>query len=299
MDTKWLLADTPKKLQRAIDDFKRAKVLSIDTEYDSFRYFKEKLCLIQIHANSTTYVFDPLNNLDFSFLGKYFGNQQIVKILHAADNDIRLLKRDYKFDFKNIFDTHRAALLLGFKQLSLEKMITQFVGVELKKSKKIQRSRWDNRPLTEEQLEYAVQDVIYLPALYEKQSAELDIKDLKDAAGEDFAKIAAANWQEKRINRHGHTKIKGYYCLNDEQRELFKKLYAWRFHRAKEENRAIFMFLPDKNLLELAQDTENPEKYLSQRKLKLYGTEIEQILRENRKRHVQSDNDALNPTEIK
>jgi ribonuclease D len=299
MDTKWLLIDTPKKLQRAIDDFKRAKVLSIDTEYDSFRYFKEKLCLIQIHANTTTYVFDPLNSLDLSFLGKYFDNQQIVKILHAADNDIRLLKRDYKFDFKNIFDTHRAALILGFKQLSLEKMITQFVGVELKKSKKMQRSRWDNRPLTEEQLEYAVQDVIYLPALYEKQAAELGIKDLKDVACEDFAKIAAANWREKRIDRHGHKKIKGYYCLNDEQRELFKKLYAWRFHRAKEENRAIFMFLPDKNLLELAQNTENPEKYLSQRKLKLYGAEIEQIIEENRKRHVQSDNNALNPTEVK
>jgi ribonuclease D len=290
MDKEWFLVDTPKKIQCAIDDFKRVRILSIDTEYDSFRYFKEKLCLIQIQANATTYVFDPLNNLDFSFLGKYFGNQHIIKILHAADNDIRLLKRDYKFDFKNIFDTHRAALLLGFKQLSLEKMITQFVGVELKKNKKIQRSRWDNRPLTEEQLEYAVQDVIYLPALYEKQAAELGVKDLKDVAGEAFAKIAATNWQEKRINRHGHTKIKGYYCLNDEQRELFKKLYAWRFHRAKEENRAIFMFLPDKNMLELAQDTENPEKYLSQRKLKSYGAEIEQIIKENRKRHVQSDN---------
>ena len=104
----------------------------------------------------------------------------IVKILHAADNDIRLLKRDYKFNFKNIFDTHRAALLLGFQQLSLEKMIKEFVGVDLKKNKKIQRSRWDNRPLTEEQLEYAAQDVIYLPALYKKQSAELDLKDLKD-----------------------------------------------------------------------------------------------------------------------
>jgi ribonuclease D len=299
MDTKWLLVDTPKKLQRAIDDFKRAKVLSIDTEYDSFRYFKEILCLIQIHANTTTYVFDPLNDLDLSFLGKYFSNQQIVKILHAADNDIRLLKRDYNFEFKNIFDTHRAALLLGFKELSLEKMIAQFVGVELNKNKKMQRSRWDNRPLTEEQLEYAVQDVIYLPALYEKQSAELDIKNLKDAAREDFAKIAAANWQEKRINRYGHKKINGYYCLNEEQRELFKKLYAWRFHRAKEENRAIFMFLPDKNLLGLAQDAENPEKYLSQRKLKLYGDEIEQIIKENRKRHVQSDNNALNPTEVK
>ena len=169
MEAKWLFVDTQKSLQRAINDFERAKVLSIDTEYDSFRYFKEILCLIQIHANTTNYVFDPLNGLDLSFLGKYFGNQQIVKILHAADNDIRLLKRDYDFDFNNIFDTHRAALLLGFKHLSLEKMITQFAGVELSKNKKMQRSRWDNRPLTEEQLEYAAQDVIYLQVLYEKQ----------------------------------------------------------------------------------------------------------------------------------
>jgi ribonuclease D len=279
MDAKWLLVDTQNKLRRAVNDFERAKVLSIDTEYDSFRYFREKLCLIQVHAHNTVYVFDPLENLNLSFLGGYFDNRHIVKILHAADNDIRLLKRDYKFNFKNIFDTHRAAFLLGFQQLSLDKMIKEFVGVELKKNKKIQRSRWDNRPLTEEQLEYAAQDVIYLPALYEKQSAELDIKDLKDAARDDFAKIAEADWQEKRINRHGHTKIKGYYSLNEEQRELFKKLYVWRFHRAKEENRAIFMFLPDKNLLEFAQDTEHPEKYLSQRKLKLYGVEIERIIK--------------------
>jgi len=278
MDAKWLFVDTQKKLQRAVNDFERAKVLSIDTEYDSFRYFREILCLIQIHANNTTYVFDPLENLNLSFLGKYFDNQRIVKILHAADNDIRLLKRDYKFNFKNIFDTHRAALLLGFQQLSLEKMIKEFVGVELKKNKKIQRSRWDSRPLTEEQLEYAVQDVIYLPALYEKQSAALGIKDLKDAAAEAFVKIADTNWREKRLDRHGHTKIKGYYCLNQEQKELIKRLYIWRFHRAKDENRAVFMFLPDKNLLELAQDTKSPEKYLSQRKLKLYGDEIEQLI---------------------
>jgi len=286
MDTKWLLVDTPQKLQHAIDDFQQASVLSIDTEYDSFRYFKEKLCLIQIHANDTTYVFDPLDNLDLSFLGKYFGSRQIVKVLHAADNDIRLLKRDYKFDFKNIFDTHRAALLLGFKQLSLTKMITQFVGVELKKSKKMQRSRWDNRPLTEEQLEYAVQDVTYLPVLYEKQAMELALKNLKDAAGEAFAKIAAAIWREKRIDRHGHTRIKGYYSLNQEQKELLKKLYFWRFQRAKKENRAIFMFLPDKNLLELAQDSDNPQKYLSPGKIKLYEAEIEQIIKEHSQKKI-------------
>ena len=75
MDTKWLLVDTQKKLLRAVNDFEQAKILSIDTEYDSFRYFREKLCLIQIHALNTTYVFDPLNNLNLSFLGRYFDNQ--------------------------------------------------------------------------------------------------------------------------------------------------------------------------------------------------------------------------------
>lgn len=278
MEAKWLCVDTQKNMQRAINDFELAKVLSIDTEYDSFRYFRERLCLIQIHANNTTYIFDPLNSLDLSFLGKYFNNKRIVKILHAADNDIRLLKRDYKFNFKNVFDTHRAALLLGFQQLSLEKMILQFVGVELKKNKKIQRSRWDVRPLTEEQLEYAVQDVIYLPALYKKQSEELGLKGLKDSAAEAFDKIADTHWREKRLNWKGHAKINGYHSLNQEQKELLKRLYVWRFHRAKDENRAVFMFLPDKNLLELTQDRENPEKYLSQRKLKLYGAEIDRII---------------------
>ena len=278
MEVKWLVVDTQKKLERAINDFERAKVLSIDTEYDSFRYFKEKLCLIQIHAVNTTYVFDPLESLDLSFLGKYFNNKRIVKVLHAADNDIRLLKRDYKFNFKNIFDTHRAALLLGFQQLSLEKMIKEFVGVELKKNKKIQRSRWDSRPLTDEQLEYAVQDVIYLPELYKKQSEELNAKDIKDAAAEAFVKISSTTWREKRLDWQGHIKISGYHSLNQEQKDLFKRLYIWRFYRAKEENRAVFMFLPDKNLLELTQDTRHPEKYFSQRKLKLYGDEIDRLI---------------------
>lgn len=279
MDEKWLLVDTPDKLLRAVDDFEQAKVLSIDTEYDSFRYFREKLCLIQIHALHTTYIFDPLAGLNLSFLSRYFDDGRIIKILHAADNDIRLLKRDYQFNFKNIFDTHRAALLLGFQQLSLEKMIREFVGVDLKKNKKMQRSRWDNRPLTEEQLIYAIQDVIYLAALYEKQSAELNSKDLKESAVKAFDKIAETGWQEKRFDRRVYMKIKGYDLLNQEQKNLLKKLCLWRFHRAKDENRAVFMFLPDKNLLELTLDKGHPEKYLSQRKLHVYGEELDRIIK--------------------
>jgi ribonuclease D len=279
MNTKIILVNTPQKLARAVDDITRADVLSIDTEYDSFRYFKEKLCLIQIHASKTTYIFDPLGDIDLLFFGKVFRDRKTLKILHAADNDIRLLKRDYSFDFQNIFDTHRAALILGFKQLSLEKMITQFVGVELEKSKKMQRSRWDNRPLTDEQLNYAAQDVTYLPALYKAQLAKLREGNLEEVALEAFSKIASCNWQEKRIDHRGHMKINGYYSLNQKQKELLKKIYGWRFRRAKEENRAIFMFMPDKTMLDLVQDPQNIREYLKPEKAEKYGAELEHIFK--------------------
>ena len=281
MNKTWFLVDSPKKLQLAIDDFNNSSVLSIDTEYDSFRYFREKLCLVQIKAKTATYIFDPLNQLDLSFLGKYFADRQIVKILHAADNDIRLLKRDYNFVFENIFDTHRAAYLLGFKQLSLEKMINEFLDVELKKDKKMQRSRWDTRPLADEQLHYGVQDVIYLPALYKEQAAQLRKKGLEESAQDAFAKIASCTWQERTLNKRGYTKIAGYSFLNQQQKDIIKKLYVWRFERAKEENRAIFMFLPDKTLTDLVQSGNNWREFLPVEKVQLYGDELEEIINGN------------------
>jgi ribonuclease D len=108
---------------------------------------------------------------------------------------------------------------------------------------------------------------------------ELDVKGLKDAALEAFSKIAGTDWHERRLNRQGYLKIKGYESLDHDKKELFKKLYLWRFRRAKEENRAVFMFLPDKNLLDLTLDAGHPEKYLSRRKLKVYGEEVERIIK--------------------
>ena len=278
MNTNWLLVNMPEAAQHAAEHLRKASILGIDTEYDSFRYFREKLCLIQIYAPTTTYVLDAMADLDLSFLARLFKSKSIVKILHAADNDIRLLKRDYGFEFQNIFDTHRAAMLLGFRQLSLDKMIKEFLDVDLKKSKKMQRSRWDHRPLTEEQLEYAVQDVTLLPALYEKQKTGLREQGLENAAREAFAKIAAASWQERTFDRHGYSKIKGYYALAREQKELLKKLYIWRFEQAKEANCAVFMFLPDEKLAELVQKKDSLQDILSPEKYKRYKGEIENIL---------------------
>ncbi|HQL00681.1 MAG TPA: ribonuclease D [Smithellaceae bacterium] len=278
MNTTWYLVDTPEAASKAAKHLISAPLLAIDTEYDSFRYFREKLCLIQIYAPDIAYVIDPMADLDLSFLAGPLQSRSAVKILHAADNDIRLLKRDYHFEFSNIFDTHRAAMLLGYKQLSLEKMIKEFLGVELQKSKKVQRSRWDKRPLSEEQLVYAVQDVTLLPALYEKQRQALKDKRMESAAREAFAKIADCKWQERSFNRRGYMKIKGYYAMERPQKELLKKLYVWRFEKARAADCAVFMFLPDDMLSDLVQHTQNLQDILPAEKFKRYGKELQQLL---------------------
>lgn len=280
MNTTWYLVDTPEAARKATEHLISAPLLAIDTEYDSFRYFREKLCLIQIYAPDIAYVIDPMADLDLSFLSGPFTNRSAVKILHAADNDIRLLKRDYGFDFQNVFDTHRAAMLLGYKQLSLEKMIKEFLGVELQKSKKVQRSRWDKRPLSEEQLAYAVQDVTLLPALYEKQRQALNEKRLESAAREAFAKIADCQWQERSFNRRGYMKIKGYYGMERPQKELLKKLYVWRFEKAREADCAVFMFLPDDTLSDLVQNRNHVKDILKPEQYRRLGEDIEKIVSE-------------------
>jgi ribonuclease D len=281
----WTWVDTLVKRRYAEKEIKASPVLCIDTEYDSFRYFRDKLCLIQIKAEKRTYLFDPLNDLDISFLAEPFANSAILKILHAGDNDIRLLKRDYGFAFKNIFDTHRAAAILGCHYLSLSTLIGQYLGIDLEKKKKIQRSQWDKRPLSEEQLQYAVLDTAYLRPLYEKLVAEIYAKGLGKEALRAFADIAAVTWQEKTLDIQAHKKIKPYAFLSVDQKKSLKLLWSWRFQKARDLNRAIFMILSDQELVHLTK-IENltrtglkTEGALSTERAARFGEEILNLLK--------------------
>jgi ribonuclease D len=281
----WTWVDTLVKRRYAEKEIKASPVLCIDTEYDSFRYFRDKLCLIQIKAEKRTYLFDPLNDLDISFLAEPFANSAILKILHAGDNDIRLLKRDYGFAFKNIFDTHRAAAILGCHYLSLSTLIGQYLGIDLEKKKKIQRSQWDKRPLSEEQLQYAVLDTAYLRPLYEKLVAEIYAKGLGKEALRAFADIAAVTWQEKTLDIQAHKKIKPYAFLSADQKKSLKLLWSWRFQKARDLNRAIFMILSDQELVHLTK-IENltrtglkTEGALSTERAARFGEEILNLLK--------------------
>jgi ribonuclease D len=276
----FIWVDDSDGLQKAIREANRARIIAIDTEYDSFHYFREKLCLVQAKTPQGTYLLDPVS-ADLSPLANIFENRAILKVIHAGDNDLRILTRDFDFDFRNIFDTQRAAALLGSHHLSLASVITEYLGIDLKKSKKMQRSQWDCRPLTEEQMEYAVEDIEYLIPLYHELKKLLKERDLESQAEKSFEdEIASARWSEKVLDSRGHTRIEGFQEMRPSQKKRLAALYRWRFHKAKETNRAVFMILSDQNIAELAKEriysaeALSKSGILSEKKFEQYGKEI-------------------------
>ncbi len=253
----WRLVDAPAKLAKAETAIRAARVLALDTEYDSFRYFRDRLCLIQVQTGEMTWLIDPLAGLDLAFLGEALNDPAVRKILHAGDNDIRILKRDYGFSFRNIFDTHRAASLVGIRQLALGKLLETYLGVALEKN--LQRSRWDLRPLSEEQLDYASLDTAHLPALAERLEEELNAKGLQVEAGRTFAGMTAVLWQPRTLDRAAHRRLPGFAVLTGKQRERARDLFRWRFEKAQETDRAAFMILSDQQLAALAK-MEHPSR---------------------------------------
>jgi ribonuclease D len=282
---RWMWVDNQRRLEIARKGILESSIIGIDTEYDSFRYFRDKLCLVQIKTRKRVYILDPLGGLDLSFLNEAFSCKSLLKIFHAGDNDIRLLRRDYAFEFQNVFDTQRAAGLLGRAHLALASLIQDFLGIQIEKNKKIQRSRWDIRPLTHEQLTYAVADAAHLIDLFRKMEKNLKAKGLEQSAHRSFQSVAGSVWQERVLDHRGHEKIRGYSLLSARQQRRVRDLYRWRFYKAKEMNRAVFMVLSDQRLIELSCLSMPSLEVLFGKGIllpdwsKLYGQEILQVLR--------------------
>ncbi len=279
----WSLVENSGQLAKAKKEIGAARIIALDTEYDSFRYFRDKLCLLQIQTGAKTWLIDPLAGLDLSFLGGVLIDPDVLKIFHAGDNDIRILKRDYAFAFRNLFDTHRAAQLLGFRQLSLSTLVETLLGIALEK--KMQRSRWDLRPLSEEQLDYAARDTAHLTDLYLKLDGELRERGLEREAGRIFSEMGEVIWQPRTLDGLSHRKIRGYSTLNPAQKERLQRLFRWRFEKAQETNRASFMLVSDQQLFDLSRiEDASPDALassgiLSSEKLGRHGAELLRILR--------------------
>jgi ribonuclease D len=230
----------------------RQPVIAVDTESNSLYAYQEQVCLIQFSLPGTDYLVDPLADLDLSPLAGIFASPSVEKVFHAAEYDVMCLRRDFGWDFANLFDTMWAARVLGWPRIGLGDILDERFGVKL--NKRWQRHDWGKRPLSEEALTYARLDTHFLISLREEQCAELIELGRLEEAQEQFEQVA-----QSEPNFHSFDpdedvwRVKGVWDLEPRERAVLRELLIWRDGVARRRDRPPFKVLNDRTLTALAQ----------------------------------------------
>jgi ribonuclease D len=223
--------------------------IAVDTESDSLYSYFEKVCLLQFSTPADDFIVDPLAT-DVAPLAGVFADARIEKIFHAVEYDILCMKRDYHFEFVNIFDTMVAARILGWKNIGLGNTLQTRFGVSL--NKKMQRADWGHRPLTEEHLQYAREDTHYLVRLRDLQMEELDKVGRLAEAREEFARLTRVEPTPRKFDPEAYWNIDGARNLDPIALGILRELFLWRDGEARKRDRPPFKVLSDSTMMYLA-----------------------------------------------
>jgi ribonuclease D len=237
--------------QACLNHLRQEPRLAIDLEANSMYAYREQVCLVQISVPVRDYIIDPLTGLDLSELGALIENPAIEKVFHAAEYDLMLLKRQYGWQCHNLFDTMWAARILGYERYGLGNLLHDLYGV--KQNKKHQKSNWQRRPLTPEQLAYAQQDTHYLLQLRDRLASELEAQGATIEAGEIFSQQTQVSPNHQGFDPDDFWYIGGAFDLTRQQQAILKALYTFRDQEAQRRNQPLFKVIGDRTLLELAQ----------------------------------------------
>ena len=243
--------ETIPQLEAACETLRHSPVLALDTEFMREKTYYARLCLIQIANEQQIYIIDPLQLEYLQPLLDLLYNPDILKVVHAGRQDLELFY-DLTGEIPGpMFDTQIAATLLGFAdQVGYAAMVEKILGVQLDKSHT--RTDWSQRPLSQKQLAYAADDVVYLMQLYPEILTRLQKLGRESWLQEDFAALSdprmyvndpSNSWQ--RVSSHGR--------LKPRQLAVLKNLADWREQRAQQLNKPRKWVMSDDVLLNLAQ----------------------------------------------
>ena len=204
----------------------RSSVLAIDTEFLREKTYYAKLCLIQLATDDEAVIVDPFSVGDLGALKPVLENESVVKLFHAGSQDLEILLREVGVLPRPIFDTQVAAALLGHtQQIGYAALVGTECGVTLKKIDSF--TDWSRRPLSESQLEYAADDVLYLPRMYARMRAQLDRKGRLSWLDRDFKEMSdPAKYAPDERSRY--RRLKRVSQLSRRQLSAAREVAAWR-----------------------------------------------------------------------
>lgn len=246
-----ILVQDPRGLARLLEDLDRQTEVAVDTEADSFFSYRDKVCLIQITAESRDYLVDPLAGFDLAPLGRVFADETKTKVFHDGEYDVLILKRDYGFRFKRLFDTRVAAATLGSASPGLASVLRDYFSIELDKS--MQRSNWGQRPLSDKQIRYARLDTHFLLDLMRHQRPELERHGRAMIVDGECQRLEQLLPSETVFDPDDYIKIKGARALPPLGRQALRELFVLRESIACNEDQPPFRILNNETLIEIAQ----------------------------------------------
>src|SRR5688572_775919 len=269
--------DKPNAFNQMVADLSAQSRIAVDTESNSLHAYREQVCLMQFATPEKDYVVDPIALEDHSLLAPIFKNPKIEKVFHAAEYDLICLRRDFGFEFSNLFDTMHAARVLGYQFVGLDSLLTEKFKVRM--DKRHQKADWGERPLTPAQIDYARLDTHYLFNLRDVLEAELQEKDRLELAREDFVRACQVEAPKQKLNGSSWKRFAMRKDISVRELTILSELCVSRDQIAEKMNRPPFKVLSDSMLLEIARNL--PEKEvdlggigLSAKQIDLWGRDI-------------------------
>lgn len=238
--------------QESLEAFARsaegARVLAVDTEFLREKTYYPKLCLLQLSADDRVAVVDPFAVDSLAPLGPLFSNKGIVKLFHAGGQDLEIILHEMGMLPCPVFDTQIAAALLGHtQQIGLASLVHAELGVTLRKIDSF--TDWSQRPLSESQLQYAAEDVVYLPRLYTQMKDKLEKQGRLEWLAHDFAELSDP--QHFRVDeRTRYRRLKRMNQLSRRQLAAAREMAAWRELTAQKRNIPRKWVLTDEQIVE-------------------------------------------------
>ena len=233
--------------------------VTIDTEFLRETTFWPKLCVVQIASADEAVVVDAVaEGLDLSPLFELLRNEKVLKVFHAARQDIEIVWHLAGFIPHPVFDTQVAAMVLGYgDSIAYDQLVQRVSGAHIDKS--LRFTDWAKRPLTAAQVNYAVSDVTHLRDVYVKLAALLEKRNRSHWVQDEMAVLTSADTY-RQMPEDAWKRVGGRIRKPRDLAVLIE-VAAWREREAQSRNVPRSRILKDEALAEIAvQAPDSPEK---------------------------------------
>jgi ribonuclease D len=222
---------TTKKLAEACARLAKYPFVTVDTEFQRETTYYPKLCIAQIASSDEAVVVDALaEGIDLTPFYELMANEKVIKVFHAARQDIEICWHAAEIIPTPLVDTQVAAMVLGYgDSISYEQLVQRITGDSLDKSHRF--TDWTRRPLAEAQLAYAVSDVTHLRDVYVKLAADLEERGRTEWMKEEL-KVLTSPDTYRMEPEHAWERLKTR-VRKPKELAILIEVASWREHEAR------------------------------------------------------------------